>query len=132
MVASKPEEHRPAWYTFVSNQFRHPDIGGGLRKRDVAAIEHLLRRGHKMVEHEDLSGSVRASTEMPTLDKELRQDSTEYSHTVASGVKLSRLGRPSFSPAPGCVYDSSRAPTGWSYRRRAHALTRGPPPPELQ
>ncbi|GAA5956525.1 hypothetical protein JCM8115_000598 [Rhodotorula mucilaginosa] len=50
MVASKPEEHRPAWYTFVSNQFRHPDIGGGLRKRDVAAIEHLLRRGHKMVE----------------------------------------------------------------------------------
>lgn len=44
------QEHRPAWYTFVSNQFRHPDIGGGLRKRDVAAIEHLLRRGNKMVE----------------------------------------------------------------------------------
>ncbi|GAA5985477.1 hypothetical protein JCM10908_006990 [Rhodotorula pacifica] len=50
MVSSKPFEHRIAWYTFVSNQFRHPDIGGGLRKRDVAAIEHLLRRGHKMVD----------------------------------------------------------------------------------
>ncbi|POY75382.1 hypothetical protein BMF94_1539 [Rhodotorula taiwanensis] len=50
MVAAKPIPSRPSWYAFVSHQFRHPTVGGGLRKRDVAAIEHLLRRGNKMVD----------------------------------------------------------------------------------
>lgn len=44
------QETRPGWYTFVSHHFRHPDLGGGLRKRDVVAIEYYLRRGEKMLE----------------------------------------------------------------------------------
>ncbi|KAK4330615.1 LOW QUALITY PROTEIN: hypothetical protein RTBOTA2_006297 [Rhodotorula toruloides] len=41
---------RPAWYRFVSHQFRDPELGGGLRRKDIAAIEHLLRRGEKMLD----------------------------------------------------------------------------------
>ncbi|TNY19294.1 hypothetical protein DMC30DRAFT_400779 [Rhodotorula diobovata] len=50
LVASKPLEHRPAWFAFVSHQFRHPSLGGGLKRKDVSAIEHLMRRGDKMLE----------------------------------------------------------------------------------
>ncbi|GAA5820219.1 hypothetical protein JCM10212_006786 [Sporobolomyces blumeae] len=50
MVRSKPLETRPAWFTFVSHQFRHESAGGGLRKKDVGAIEHLLRKGEKQLE----------------------------------------------------------------------------------
>lgn len=44
------QENRPAWFAFVSHQFRHPSLGGGLKRKDVSAIEHLLRRGDKMIE----------------------------------------------------------------------------------
>jgi succinate dehydrogenase assembly factor 1 len=44
------QEHRPAWFQFVAHQFRDPSLGGGLRRKDVAGIEYLLRRGEKMLE----------------------------------------------------------------------------------
>ncbi|GAA5820829.1 hypothetical protein JCM11251_001832 [Rhodosporidiobolus azoricus] len=50
MVQSKPPESRPAWFAFVQHQFRHPSLGGGLKRKDVSAIEHLLRRGEKMLD----------------------------------------------------------------------------------
>ncbi|BGP03520.1 hypothetical protein JCM10021v2_007255 [Rhodotorula toruloides] len=50
MVRAKPADTRPAWYRFVSHQFRDPELGGGLRRKDIAAIEHLLRRGEKMLD----------------------------------------------------------------------------------
>ncbi|GAA5847276.1 hypothetical protein JCM9279_000215 [Rhodotorula babjevae] len=50
LVASKPLENRPAWFAFVAHQFRHPTLGGGLKGKDVSAIEHLVRRGDKMLE----------------------------------------------------------------------------------
>ncbi|BGP27691.1 hypothetical protein JCM10295v2_006666 [Rhodotorula toruloides] len=50
MIRSKPANTRPAWYRFVSHQFRDPKLGGGLRRKDIAAIEHMLRRGEKMLE----------------------------------------------------------------------------------
>jgi len=50
MVITKPPEHRPAWYSFVAHQFRSQSLGGGLRPRDHAAVEHLLRRGEKQLE----------------------------------------------------------------------------------
>ncbi|GAA5917166.1 hypothetical protein JCM6882_003277 [Rhodosporidiobolus microsporus] len=50
MVQAKPLDSRPAWYAFVAHQFRHPSLGGGLKRKDVSAIEHLLRRGEKMLE----------------------------------------------------------------------------------
>ncbi|GAA5998848.1 Sdh6p [Rhodotorula paludigena] len=50
LVQSKPLKNRPAWFAFVSHQFRHPSLGGGLKRKDVSAIEHLLRRGDKMIE----------------------------------------------------------------------------------
>ncbi|BGP20203.1 hypothetical protein JCM10213v2_008339 [Rhodosporidiobolus nylandii] len=50
MVASKPLESRPAWFAFVAQQFRAPGLGGGLKRKDVHAIEHLLRKGEKQLE----------------------------------------------------------------------------------
>ncbi|KAL8277412.1 hypothetical protein RQP46_010134 [Phenoliferia psychrophenolica] len=50
VVASKPPETRSSWYQFISHHFRHPSLGGGLRKQDVGAIEYYLRRGEKMLE----------------------------------------------------------------------------------
>ncbi|GAA5871726.1 hypothetical protein JCM8547_008125 [Rhodosporidiobolus lusitaniae] len=50
MVRSKPLDSRPSWFAFVSHQFRSPSLGGGLRRKDVAAIEHMLRRGEKMLD----------------------------------------------------------------------------------
>ncbi|GAA6020599.1 hypothetical protein JCM10207_008681 [Rhodosporidiobolus poonsookiae] len=50
VVRSKPLETRPSWFAFVAHQFRAPELGGGLRRKDVQAIEHLLRRGDKMLE----------------------------------------------------------------------------------
>lgn len=32
------------------HNFRGPDLGGGLKKKDVVAIEYYLRRGEKMLE----------------------------------------------------------------------------------
>ncbi|CEQ42084.1 SPOSA6832_03870, partial [Sporobolomyces salmonicolor] len=56
MIASKPLETRPAWFAFVSHQFRHREQGGGLRRKDHSAIEHLLRRGEKQLEVYSSSG----------------------------------------------------------------------------
>ncbi|KAM0756110.1 hypothetical protein T439DRAFT_20892 [Meredithblackwellia eburnea MCA 4105] len=50
MALTKPPEHIPAWYQFISHHFRHPSLGGGLRKQDVGAIEYMLRRGEKMLD----------------------------------------------------------------------------------
>ncbi|KAI5480398.1 hypothetical protein MNV49_000973 [Pseudohyphozyma bogoriensis] len=50
MVASKPVETRSAWYQFIASQFRSPTLGGGIRRKDVGAIEYYLRRGDKMLE----------------------------------------------------------------------------------
>ncbi|BGP43547.1 hypothetical protein JCM10450v2_007720 [Rhodotorula kratochvilovae] len=50
LVASKPLESRPAWFAFVAHHFRHPSLGGGLKRKDISAIEHLCRRGDKMLE----------------------------------------------------------------------------------
>lgn len=47
---------RPSWYAFVSHQFRHPTLGGGLKKKDVGAIEYYLRRGEKMLEMYEKDG----------------------------------------------------------------------------
>jgi succinate dehydrogenase assembly factor 1 len=46
----RTQETRPAWFAFVAHQFRAPSLGGGIRKKDHAAIEHLIRRGEKMLE----------------------------------------------------------------------------------
>ena len=54
-----PQETRPAWFAFVSHQFRHPSLGGGLRKKDVGAIEYYCRKGEKML----------ASYESPAVKK---------------------------------------------------------------
>jgi succinate dehydrogenase assembly factor 1 len=41
---------RPSWHLFIHHQFRHPTLGGGIRRKDVGAIEYLIRRGDKMLE----------------------------------------------------------------------------------
>ncbi|GAA5835845.1 hypothetical protein JCM5353_003369 [Sporobolomyces roseus] len=56
MVRSKPLENRPAFYNFVVHQFRHPAAGGGLKRKDVQAIEHLLRKGEKQLDSYSSSG----------------------------------------------------------------------------
>ncbi|KAK4047453.1 hypothetical protein OIV83_005365 [Microbotryomycetes sp. JL201] len=61
MIRSKPIDARPAWYQFVAHQFRHKDLGGGLRKMDVGAIEYLLRRGDKMLEGFERPGTKSVS-----------------------------------------------------------------------
>lgn len=47
--ANSAQETRPAWFAFVSHQFRHPSLGGALRKKDVGAIEYYCRKGEKML-----------------------------------------------------------------------------------
>lgn len=47
---SSTQDTRKDWYLFVSHQFRHPTLGGSLRKKDVGAIEYYIRRGEKMLD----------------------------------------------------------------------------------
>lgn len=46
----RAQETRAAWFAFIVHQFRSPELGGSLRKKDVTAIEYYLRRGEKMLE----------------------------------------------------------------------------------
>lgn len=50
MVLKKPLAFRSSWYQFVSAQFRDPALGGGVKRKDVTAIEYYLRRGEKMLD----------------------------------------------------------------------------------
>ncbi|RKP25418.1 hypothetical protein SYNPS1DRAFT_8317, partial [Syncephalis pseudoplumigaleata] len=45
-VATKPVEAQPRFRAFVRSQFRRDDV----KKTDVAAIEHLLRSGERLLE----------------------------------------------------------------------------------
>ncbi|GAA5939985.1 Sdh6p [Sporobolomyces koalae] len=56
MVRSKPIDKRPAFYKYVVHQFRHPSLGGGLKRKDVQSIEYLLRKGEKQLESYSSSG----------------------------------------------------------------------------
>jgi len=67
LVASKPLETRHHWFQFVSHQFRSAELGGGLKKRDTASIEYMLRRGTKMLEQYESKG-VR-DVNLPQSDK---------------------------------------------------------------
>ncbi|ORY88478.1 hypothetical protein BCR35DRAFT_301629 [Leucosporidium creatinivorum] len=71
MIASKPLETRPGWFAFVSHQFRHPTLGGGLRRKDVGAIEYYLRRGEKMLEQFQSTGAK--SVSIPEGSEEWKQ-----------------------------------------------------------
>ncbi|GAA5982921.1 hypothetical protein JCM11641_002627 [Rhodosporidiobolus odoratus] len=84
MVATKPLETRSSWFAFVAHQFRAPHLGGALRKKDVAAIEHLLRRGDKQLE--TFSASSVKSVAVPDEAWEWKQG------WVASGGKEGRKG----------------------------------------
>lgn len=46
---ARAQASRPSFLLYLRHAFRHPSLGGGLRKRDFSAIEYMLRRGERMV-----------------------------------------------------------------------------------
>ncbi|WFD34967.1 hypothetical protein MCUN1_001813 [Malassezia cuniculi] len=49
-IRSKPAESKFDFTLYLRHYFRHPQMGGGLSKRDFAAIDYMGRRGIKMLE----------------------------------------------------------------------------------
>lgn len=50
------QETRSNWYQFVAHQFRSEALGGGIKKRDTATIEYMIRRGKKMLDQYEHPG----------------------------------------------------------------------------
>lgn len=61
------QETRSHWFQFISHQFRSSGLGGGLKKRDTASIEYMMRRGTKMLEQYE-SKAVR-DVSLPQSDR---------------------------------------------------------------
>ncbi|EPQ29194.1 uncharacterized protein PFL1_03481 [Pseudozyma flocculosa PF-1] len=49
-IRTKPVETRYNFTLYLRHFFRHPDMGGGLTRRDISAIEYMMRRGRRLVE----------------------------------------------------------------------------------
>lgn len=82
LVASKSSETRSHWFQFVAHQFRSSSLGGGLKKRDTATIEYLLRRGTKMLEQYEHPGVRNVS--VPDSDRRWEEG------WIAKGGKVSK------------------------------------------
>ncbi|PWN42653.1 hypothetical protein IE81DRAFT_276958, partial [Ceraceosorus guamensis] len=49
-IRGKPQPAQPHFVTYLRHAFRAPSQGGGVKRRDFAAIDYLMRKGRKMVE----------------------------------------------------------------------------------
>ncbi|CAD6896416.1 unnamed protein product [Tilletia laevis] len=50
LIRTKPEDTQYHFLLYLRHAFKHPSQGGAVGRRDFSAIEHLLRRGERMVE----------------------------------------------------------------------------------
>jgi len=50
LIRTKPEETQYHFLLYLRHAFKHPSQGGSVSKRDFSAIEHLLRKGERMVD----------------------------------------------------------------------------------
>ncbi|KAE8219908.1 hypothetical protein CF319_g6479 [Tilletia indica] len=50
LIRTKPEETQFHFLLYLRHAFKHPSQGGSIGRRDFSAIEHLLRRGERMVD----------------------------------------------------------------------------------
>ncbi|KAE8265076.1 hypothetical protein A4X09_0g6777 [Tilletia walkeri] len=50
LIRTKPEETQFHFLLYLRHAFKQPSQGGSIGRRDFSAIEHLLRRGERMVD----------------------------------------------------------------------------------
>ncbi|PWN53266.1 hypothetical protein IE53DRAFT_310518 [Violaceomyces palustris] len=70
-IRSKPEENRPNFLLYLRHFFKHPNMGGGLTRRDFSAIEYMKRRCDKMLDEVFLHPGVKDIRLPPQTEREM-------------------------------------------------------------